>query len=274
MDIISIFLAIRRHWLVAIPIILLTAAAAFYVVAIKAPVYEASESILLLSPPNPPTASQIARNPKLAKISPNNPYADLGVTVAADAVLSVLTGAPAAQALAQAGADPRYQVTLSTDFGAPPIIEITGIGASSQEAIRTANLVGEAAKADLYQIQKKQGVNNLYMIKATELVRPRQAQLSVSGKLRTLIAALALGAILLFVAVSVTDVMQKRRAGHSVDADSPARSPEDGPSAPRLRKDAEFTDYAGHSAAAVGERPRYGAQSAGRSRRTLGSRDT
>lgn len=62
------------------------------------------------------------------------------------------------------------------------------------------------------QLQKQQGVNHLYMIQATDLVRPTQAQLSDSGKLRSLIAVLGLGIVLLFIVISVADAVDKRRA--------------------------------------------------------------
>ena len=75
MDLISIFRAVWRHKLVTIPVILLTCLAAFYVIAIKAPIYQASASFALVYPPGPPTAAQIVANPKLAKINPANPLA-------------------------------------------------------------------------------------------------------------------------------------------------------------------------------------------------------
>jgi hypothetical protein len=225
MDLLSIVQAIWRHKLASIPVILLTAVGMFYVYAIKPPVYQATANLLLLSPPGAPTASQIAADPKLGKVSSNNPYVNFqNLAVVADAVQHVVTSAASAQALANAGADPRYLVALSTDYGAPPILQITGTASSAQAAIRTAILVTQAAKADLQLLQQKQGVNPFYMIKSTELVPPAQAQRSVSGKLRTLIAVLGLGTILLFVVVSVTDVLEKRRrASSSIDADTRPR---------------------------------------------------
>jgi capsular polysaccharide biosynthesis protein len=216
MDLFSIIGAVWRHKLAAIPVIVVVALGAFYVVKLKAPVYQASASVLFVNPPAAPTASQLAANPGLAKISPENPYVNFGsLPVVADVVISVVTSAAGQQALVAAGADPRYQVALSPAPDSPPIIEITGVGATAQEAVNTANLVSAATKADLYQMQKQQGVNSLYMIKSIELVRPVQAQLSVSGKLRTLIAVLGLGVVLLFVFISAAEALEKRRMTHS-----------------------------------------------------------
>ena len=51
------------------------------------------------------------------------------------------------------------------------------------------------------------------MITAIELVRPTQAKLVLSGKLRYLIAILAVGVILLFIAVSAAEAIESRRRG-------------------------------------------------------------
>jgi len=221
MDLLSIIQATWRHKLAALPVILLTILGVYYIAAVKPSVYQASASFLLLSPPGAPTPQQIAADPKLGKVNANNPYVNLGLPVAADAVLTVVTSNTVALQLDNEGVNPRYQATLSTDFGSPPILQITGVGSSPQAAIRAANLVTQAAKAALAQLQKKQGVSNKYMITSTELVLPDHATLSVSGKLRTLIAVLGLGTVLLFIVVSVTDVVEKRRKGRQVTADLP-----------------------------------------------------
>jgi hypothetical protein len=221
MDLLSIIQATWRHKLAALPVILLTMLGVYYVVAVKPSVYQASASFLLLAPPGPPTPEQVAANPKLGKVSANNPYVNLGLPVAADAVLNVVTSNATALQLDNEGVSPNYQATLSTDFGSPPIIQVTGVGTTAAQAIRGADLVTLAAKNALAQLQKNQGVNNQYMITSTNLVEPTHATLSVSGKLRTLIAVLGLGAVLLFVVVSVTDVVEKRRKGREFTADPP-----------------------------------------------------
>jgi hypothetical protein len=214
-DLLSIVQSLWRHKLAALPVIALTILGVFYVVAVKAPEYQASESLLLLSPPGAPSPGQVAADPKLGKINPNNPYVSLTLPVTADAVINVVTSATTAQALVQQGADPRYQVTLSTDFGTPPILQITGVATTPARAIRTADLVAAMAQSDLRALQKDQGVNDRYLIKTTQLVAARQAQRQLSGTLRTLIAVLALGVILMFIVISVADVAEKRRSARA-----------------------------------------------------------
>jgi uncharacterized protein involved in exopolysaccharide biosynthesis len=224
-DLISIFQAVWRRKLIASAIILVTLAGAFYVLKVKPAVYQASSSFLLVNPPAGPTAAQAALDPKLAKIDPNNSFANFGnLDLVADVVIDLVTAPSAQQSLVQAGADPRYQVALANDFDSPPIIEITGIGVSAQEAIRSADLVTTAAINDLYQMQKSQGINKYYLIKSVQVVQPREAQKTESGKLRTLIVILALGVLVLFLAISTMDAIEKRRTDRRSNADVTARA--------------------------------------------------
>jgi capsular polysaccharide biosynthesis protein len=225
MDLISIAMTVWRHKLVVLPVIVITMLGAVYILKVKAPEYEVSESILLINPPGPPTAQQIAKDPKLAKISTANPYTYFGdLDVVADSVISVVT-ANSAQLVRQ-GADPRYTIELSTDTAFPPIIEITGVGSTPGAAIQTAEIVGTAVDNDLRQMQANAGVNSYYMIKAVELTTPKTATTSISGKLRTLIAVLAIGLLLGFVAISVAEATDRRRKDRrSAVAESPQTQP-------------------------------------------------
>ena len=102
MDLISIFRAVWRHKLVTIPVILFTCLGAFYVVAIKAPVYQASASFALVYPPAPPTAAQVAADPKLAEINTSNPllaYSD--PSAVSQIVISLVSTPSSQQALAE-----------------------------------------------------------------------------------------------------------------------------------------------------------------------------
>jgi len=227
MDLLSIIRAVWRCKVVTIPVILLTLLGAFYVVKIKPPVYDAQSSLLMLAPPGPPTASQIAADPKLKKQNSNNPYNAYGsLSVIADSVIERVTSAAAQPALLRQGANPQYQLALSTDPSFPPIIVITGVGNTPQEAILTANVVTRAAASDVYKLQQANGTGSQYMIKPVQLVKPTTATRSSSSKLRALIAVLGLGAVLLFIAVSVTDALSKRRKDDPAVAAAPSGSPE------------------------------------------------
>ena len=222
MDLLSVIQSLWRHKLVTIPVLVLTLLGALYVVKIKPAAYEASASILLANPQGAATPSQIATDPALKKANPYNTFVSYGdLTVVADTVIQLVTAPTAQQALIQSGVGPSYQMALSTAIGNPPIINITGVGPSPQEAIRSAALLVDASKTDLHNLQVKQGIDNFYMITAVEIVDPTQATRSSSGKLRSLIAVLGAGLILLLIAVSVTDAVDKRRKSASSSTDFP-----------------------------------------------------
>jgi hypothetical protein len=211
MDVVSIFRAIWRHKFATIPVILFTCLGAFYVVAIKTPVYQASASFALVYPPAPPTQEQIAADPALAKIPTANPllgYSDPSAVT--QIVISLVGTSSSQQALLKAGAGTQYQIGPSA--GSSEIIQVTGVGPTAQAALRSAGLVTKAAENALYRVQANQGVNPRYMIKSYQLQVPGQAAQKLSSKLRTLIGVLGLGVLLLFIAISIAEAMRKKRA--------------------------------------------------------------
>jgi capsular polysaccharide biosynthesis protein len=239
-DLLAIVRKVWRHKLVTVPVIVLTICGAAYVLAVKEPLYEASSSYLLINPPTPPTAEEIARFPALGRVRSDNPYtrfADQSVVV--DVLARSMSSESARRALVRAGADPRYTVASAARFGsANPIVQITGTGPTPQTAIRTANVVGHAVTGELDRMQRVKQVASRYRITALQVEVPEGAQLRASGQLRMLIAVLALGAILLFIVISITDALatlrQERRqhvavdwAGGPLDELRPAQSRED-----------------------------------------------
>jgi capsular polysaccharide biosynthesis protein len=217
MDLISITQTLWRFKKLVIPILILTALTSIYVVKFKPAVYQSTASALLTNPQTSATQTQIQNNPNLKTVNPYNTFVSYGdLDVVANAVMDLLTSPAGANSLAAQGAG-NFTLTLSGDFGNPPIIEITSSGSSAQGATQSASIIASAVKSDLYQIQKSEGVNPFFMITAYELVKPVQAEKSSSGMLRSLIAILAVGAILILVVVSIADQLQKRRRASRPD---------------------------------------------------------
>jgi hypothetical protein len=225
MDLLSIVRKIWHYKLATAPVIALTIVGVAYVVAIKSPVYEATGSYLLINPPDPPTDLQIEGNPELGKINPSNPYTRLGDTsVVIDILARTMRSAPARKELARAGASPDYTVMSAAHFGmTSPIVQITARAPTPEAAIRTATVVGHAVVSELDRMQKIEDVNPRYRIKAMAVDVPHTAELRASGQLRLLVGVGALGAVLLFVVVSVFDALAKlqveRRARNAVGDD-------------------------------------------------------
>ena len=213
MDLLLIARKIWRHKFLTIPVILLTLVGAAYTIAVKQPLYEATSSFLLINPPPAPTNDDIARDPSLAKVDPNNPYtrfADQSVVI--DVLSRTVNSDTARAELIKAGADPRYTVAAATRFGTTsPIVQITGTGATPQAAIGTAKVVGHAVVGELNRMQAEQKVDPGYRITTLQIEFPDGPHLQASGQLRMLVAVLVLGTIVLFIVISVTDAFESLR---------------------------------------------------------------
>jgi hypothetical protein len=217
-DLLLIARKIWRYKLATIPVIVLTLGGAVYAVAVKDPVYEAKSSYVLINPPAPPTAEEIARDPALGRVNSDNPYTRF---VDQSVVVQVLTGTlsseSARRALQDQDADSRYTVAPSSELGySSPIVQITGVGATPRSAVHTAEVVGDALKRELDRMQAVRGVDPQYEIKTHEVESPAGAELRASGQARTLVAVLALGGILLFIVVSVADALSNLRREREV----------------------------------------------------------
>jgi hypothetical protein len=220
-DLLSIVRKVWRYKLVTLPVILLTLCGAVYVVAIKEPVYEASSSYVMLNPPEPPTEEQIARDPSLRNINADNPYARFSDQTVMVEVLSSRIGSESSRrALLKAGADPRYELARDSDFGfSSPIVKITARAASPAAAISSVKLVSKSLTRELDRMQRD--VDARYRIKANQIDPPDHAELKASGQLRMLVGVMALGAVLLFIVVSVAEALatlRRERLGPSAPA--------------------------------------------------------
>ena len=229
MDLLLIARKLWRYKLVTLPIIALTIVGSWYVLAVKEPLYEAQSSYLLINPPSPPTAEQIASNPALGRIDSDNPYTrypDQAVVI--DVLTRSLNSESARKTLVKAGADHRYMVGSGAQFGsASPIVQITGTGSTPAIAMRTANVVGHGVIGELERMQRAEGVDPRYRITTLQVEVPENATLRASGQLRMLVAVLALGTLMLFVVVSVFDALATLISQRRGPLPEPVWGPED-----------------------------------------------
>jgi hypothetical protein len=225
MDLLSIVRKVWRYKLVTLPVVLLVLCGAVYVVAVKEPAYEVSSSFILINPPAPPTPEDIARDPSLGHINSENPYTRFSdQSVMREVLASTMSSESTHRELLKAGADPRYKVAPATAFGfSSPIVQVTAQGPTPEVAVGSAKLVGKLLTRELDGMQQAQGVDPHYRIKAQQVEAPDRVQLKASGQLRMLVGVLILGAVLLFLIVSVADALTKLRA-ERVERPAPARA--------------------------------------------------
>jgi len=202
-----------RHKLLTVPVVLLTMAGMAYFLLFTKPTYNAVTDYLLVWPPSVPAPADLAAHPSLKAVSPDNIYTRFSdQSVVVDVLASKLTTSGERLALSQQGVNQKYSVTPVIKFGSPtPMVEVIGTGPTPTIAMKSRDVVGTSLLQTLEDIQQQQGVNGYYMIQALE-VDQSPPTLQVSGRLRSLIAVGALGAIGLFVEITIADAVDKRRA--------------------------------------------------------------
>jgi hypothetical protein len=237
MDLFSIGGSLWRHKKVSIPVILLTLLGVAYVLLVQSATYQADAKVLLTNPPAPPSAVQIVQDPALAKT--DNPFANLGnLTYVADALIDEVNAPADRDTLTEAGAS-EYQVALddADQTSIPPAIDIIGTAANAQAAMQSVRLVSAAMMHDLNQMQLSQDVQSKYMINAVEYVTPTSATKVSSGRLRVAVGVVAIGLIVLLVAVSMAQgraehKRRSRREGRPAHRERVRREPPDRTSEP------------------------------------------
>ncbi|MFN0088935.1 MAG: Wzz/FepE/Etk N-terminal domain-containing protein [Acidimicrobiales bacterium] len=226
MDLLSILRTLWRHKLVTAPVLLLTLAGGVYALAFQPADYEASTSLVLISPPPPPTEKQIREDPSLANVETENPYARFyDQSIVVEIVARSLDSNASRSALVARGADNRFTVTRAGQYGGSgPVAEITALAASAPRAAATAQLVSDAFQDELRKLQAAEGVDERYMIRALLLTAPEDARLKVSSKLRSAVGVVGLGAFTLLVAISIAEAISTgRRERRTPEPAAPTR---------------------------------------------------
>jgi hypothetical protein len=212
MDVLAIVRALKRHWRLTVPIAVLVAFVGGYVAFFTPASYEATASYVLFTPPAPPTPEEIAANPALGLVHADNAYARMDPAVVVDLVAKRVNNDATRSRLLAAGADGGYEVNAGGVFGvSSPTVDITGTGDSAARAITTAKLVGAEFERNLHELQVAQGTDENYMVKAVDIDPPTSATQKVSSRLRAVVAVLGLGALLLFVAVSIGEAFENMK---------------------------------------------------------------
>jgi len=214
MDLLSIARIMLKHKLLVIPVVALTLIGVVYIAAFSKPLYETTADYVFVPPPAAPTAAQVAQDPNLANVNSTNVFSRFNdQSIIADAIVGRMSSASTQQSLVNAGADKRFTVTPISLYGSPePMVEVLGTGSTAAEALKTSTLVSAALQRSLYSLQRAQGTIPAYMFTALQ-VSSSPPVIKVSSMLRSIVAILGVGVVLLFILVSVGDVIDKKRAG-------------------------------------------------------------
>jgi hypothetical protein len=203
MDLLSIVREVWKGKAAVLPVLFLTFIAAAYVLVVRPPEYASNSALTLIYPPAAPTSNQIASDPSLSKVNADNPYEAYGDLTVVGAVVQQAMGSDSIVAqLRKEGVEDGYSIT-SDPTTTNPIIHVEGVGATPAAALRATTILGEQIGATLNQLQANEHVADHYRITTQVLNTPNVPSLKISSKLRSLIAVLVAGLIMMFVALSI-----------------------------------------------------------------------
>jgi hypothetical protein len=123
------------------------------------------------------------------------------------------------QAFQAGGLDPDYEVAGAMTYGAArPEVEITAFGSSPDQTVETRTALVEGVQRHLRAVQKEEGVASYYMVRGLAVEPIREPQELTSRALRSLLAVGAIGAIVLFAAISLLTAWDQIRAERTARA--------------------------------------------------------
>jgi hypothetical protein len=218
MDVVALLRTLARHKVVVGVVLVATLAGMAYVLFGVPPVYRQASSVVILQPRYEPSKADLKEDKALRSVDPFNPFR--GDPALILGVVSARLGNEATRAAFEAqGLDPDYQVAAALSYGAArPELEITALGSSADQTATTRAAVVEAVQRQLKAVQEEEGVAPYYMLRGFAVEPLKAPEELTSRALRSLLAVGALGAILMFAAVSLLTALDQIRAERAARA--------------------------------------------------------
>ncbi|ADX75036.1 hypothetical protein Asphe3_39480 [Pseudarthrobacter phenanthrenivorans Sphe3] len=203
MDPLAVVRTIWRHRIVSIPIVVLTALAALYVFQFAPRSYESSSTFAMINP-DIPTELDMIKHPELKDLNNKNPYlrsSDPSLIV--QVLLTRLNDASTADLLIEKGLSDQYTVSRGVGGLNGFLVDITGEGETPEKSIATTQALGQLLQEYLYEAQKVNEADDVYLFSALVVATPDKATEQFSSRLRALIVVFLSGVVTMFGAVSV-----------------------------------------------------------------------
>ena len=210
MDLLDLLKLVVRRWYVAVPIVIVTLAAAVALGSAIQPEYKTAATVILV----PPTTSQ-APAANGATPAPGNPWLRIGETAMAQAVQISASSGEAREKVVAAGGDSSYEITLVTRSS---IMTVEIASDTSAKALATVEAVTKLINDEVVAQQAK------YKPKAGEEITTQvldpglNVTPSRSNVLRAQIVVLAIGLLFMAAGVVAYDAIARRRLTKQVNA--------------------------------------------------------
>ncbi len=215
MDVLSVLRLLFRHWRVTAPAALLTLLGLVAAFQFSSPTYEATGSILLLSPPEPPDVNDLPESVPPPVVGPFARYGDLAVV---SDILARVMDSDSKRAEFESQGVTGYDVAANR-LERGPVVEVTGQGPNPEAAIRSTEIVLTEVDAVLLELQQDEGADPEYLVTSTPLEPPSTATAMYGSTMRAAIAALAVGTLgTLGIAVLAEAIARRRTAQPTAEA--------------------------------------------------------
>jgi capsular polysaccharide biosynthesis protein len=203
---------LRRHWVVVVAGLVLTAIASITAIAVVGPVYQAKGSVILLVPTAkssdttssavsttaPPTTAPksnqtTAAGAPVTTLAVRNPYLDFGnsLQITAAVVASVMVSDGRASQILETV--PGGSFTVDAAKNDTPMLDIVGSGPNAEVALQTEAAVVNAVRDELLRVQTNSGAPVSSFITVTEINKPDHADIVRTNRIRALAMILVLG---------------------------------------------------------------------------------
>lgn len=209
MDVLSLLRLTVRRWRVTAPAVLLTVLALVAAVQVSSPTYQATGSVVLLAPPDPPVVNTPGQSPPTTAPG-QNPFARYGdLAVMADILTRTMTSESRQAAFEQEQVTDYEVVANRLQRG--PVVEVTGRGPTPDAAVESAEVVLAEAAVVLEELQRAEGADPGYYIRSAPLEPASDATARYGSTVRAAIAVLAVGVLITVGLAVLAEAVARRR---------------------------------------------------------------
>jgi hypothetical protein len=229
MDVLSLLRLLGRHWRITAPAALLTVLGVGVALQSSSPMYEATGSIVLLSPPEPPEFNDLPESAPPPEVG-QNPFTRYGdLSVVADILARIMDSDSSRDEFESEGVT-GYEVVVNR-FQRGPVVDVTGQGPNPEAATHSTEVVLAEVDTVLTELQQAQGADPDYFIESAPLDPPSTATAMYGSTVRAVIATLAVGALATLGLAALAEALARRRtvrptAAGPVPSDAPSSGSE------------------------------------------------
>lgn len=225
MDFWDVTKLIFRRWYVAVPLLLISAAATVYTATVVKPDYSLTSYLVLLPPTETAAPANGQATPTAAQ---NNPWIQLGLSSLGQAAVYATQDQTFLDELAAQGHSPNFSIAV----GYPnPGVTVEVVAGSPQQAQESTELILERYRENVRSLQTSRGVADRDMINITQLDKGVNLK-QTGGKVKRAILAVAGLGLLLSAGVTIGVDAELRRRGRkslarrlAMAADAPVSPP-------------------------------------------------